>query len=210
LKNVSFTIKKGQKLAITGRTGTGKTTIAELLNRMYEPTEGEILIDGKPIQHYTKNALRQAIGYVPQDVFLFSDTVQNNILFGYVPRLSAGENVDTKNAEEPSSIVIDAAQKAAIHTEILGLQDGYNTVVGERGVMLSGGQKQRISMARAIVKRPAIMLFDDALSAVDNATEDKILAYFDNELQDQTLIIITHRTHYLDRFDAVISLDATM
>ena len=203
LKNVSFTLKKGQKLAITGRTGTGKTTVAELLNRMYEPTEGTILIDGQPIQNYTKTALRQAIGYVPQDVFLFSDTVQNNILFGL--------DFDKKNTDfdenKQNEIATDAAQKAAIHTEILGLQDGYNTIVGERGVMLSGGQKQRISMARAIVKRPAIMLFDDALSAVDNATEDKILAYFDNELHDQTLIVITHRTHYLDRFDAVVTLE---
>jgi ATP-binding cassette subfamily B protein len=197
LKNVSFTIKKGQQLAIIGRTGSGKTTIAELLNRMYDVTEGDIFIDNKNIKSYPKTALRKAIGYVPQDVFLFSDTVANNILFG----------LETKDILENGAIAQNAAEKAAIHHEILGLENAYNTVVGERGVMLSGGQKQRISMARAIVKKPKIMLFDDALSAVDNETEDKILAYFKADLQDKTTIIITHRLHYLADFDKIIVIE---
>jgi ATP-binding cassette, subfamily B, multidrug efflux pump len=197
LKNVSFKVEKGRKLAIIGRTGSGKTTIAELLNRMYDATEGEILLDNRPIQAYSKAALRQAIGYVPQDVFLFSDTVENNILFG----------INDFKTQNPSEIASRAAEKAAIHTEILGLQDGYNTVVGERGVMLSGGQKQRISMARAIVKNPMLILFDDALSAVDNETENKILSYFEKELQNKTTIIITHRVHYLADFDKIIVIE---
>jgi ATP-binding cassette subfamily B protein len=197
LKNVNFSIEKGQKLAVVGRTGSGKTTIAELLNRMYDVTEGDIFIDNKNIKTYSKFALRKAIGYVPQDVFLFSDTVENNILFGF----------NTNSSSKNTIIAQNAAEKAIIHHEILRLENGYNTVVGERGVMLSGGQKQRISMARAIVKQPKIMLFDDALSAVDNETEDKILAYFDQELQDKTTVIITHRLHYLTDFDKIIVIE---
>ncbi len=193
LENVSFSLKAGQKMAILGRTGTGKTTIADLLVRMYDPTEGQILLDGKDIREHDLYQLRRQIGYVPQDVFLFSDTVFGNIAFGR-------EGMNQDEAEF-------FAKSAAVHHDIMGLQEGYDTLVGERGVTLSGGQKQRISLARAFAKKPDLILLDDCLSAVDTNTESQILGYLQSALAQKTAIIITHRIYSMLQFDKIIVLD---
>jgi ATP-binding cassette subfamily B protein len=193
LKHLSFSIKPGQKLAIIGRTGSGKTTIADLLVRMYDVTKGEILLDGIPIHKLELDVVRKQIGYIPQDVFLFSDTVENNVGFG-------AEGFDRNN-------VVEAAKSASVHHDIEGLPHHYETIVGERGVTLSGGQKQRISIARAFLKNPQIMILDDCLSAVDARTEKAILTALRNLLKDKTAIIITHRIFTLLDFDNIIVLD---
>jgi ATP-binding cassette, subfamily B, multidrug efflux pump len=193
LKNVNFTVKKGEKLAIIGRTGSGKTTIADLLVRMYDITEGVLKIDGQDIKTFNLNVLRQRIGYVPQDVFLFSDTVSDNIAFG------------KKGASQEE--IEQFAKYAAVYDDIKGLSDGFDTIVGERGVMLSGGQKQRISIARALIKHPDIVILDDCLSAVDTTTEQTILGYLNNALAEKTAIIITHRIYASLQFDKIIVLD---
>lgn len=194
LKNVSFSLKKGEKLAIIGRTGSGKSTIADLLVRMYDVTEGMILIDGKDIKTLPLDALRQRVGYVPQDVFLFSNSVAGNIAFGRRDEVQRAE-------------IEQFARYAAVYDDIQGLSEGFDTIVGERGVTLSGGQKQRISIARALIKQPSIVLFDDCLSAVDTTTEQTILGYMNDALADKTAIIITHRIYGLLRFDRIIVLD---
>ncbi|MBK8564734.1 MAG: ABC transporter ATP-binding protein [Saprospiraceae bacterium] len=193
LRNISFELKAGQKMAIIGRTGCGKSTIAELLVRLYDVTEGQILVDGLDIRQQNLAALRQRIGYVPQDVFLFSDTVSNNVRFGRPDASQEEVELFTKHA--------------AIYEEIAGLPEGFETVVGERGVTLSGGQKQRVSIARALIKRPDIVLLDDCLSAVDVNTEKRILGYLANDIADKTAIIITHRIYSLIEFDKIIVLD---
>lgn len=193
LENVSFEILPGQKMAIVGRTGSGKTTIADLLVRMYDVSEGQILIDGKDIREHDLAQLRQSIGYVPQDVFLFSDTVLKNIAFGK-------EGIEREQIEH-------FAKSAAVHDEILGLPEGYETMVGERGVTLSGGQKQRVSIARAFAKEPDIVLLDDCLSAVDTNTESRILGYLSGALSDKTALIITHRIYKMLQFDKIIVLE---
>ncbi len=193
LENVSFELLPGQKMAIVGRTGSGKTTIADLLVRMYDVNEGQILIDGKDIRQHDLAQLRQSIGYVPQDVFLFSDTVLGNISFGK-------HGISREAAEH-------FAKSAAIHDEIMGLPEGYETMVGERGVTLSGGQKQRVSIARAFAKEPDVVLLDDCLSAVDTNTESRILGYLSGALADKTAIIITHRIYQMLQFDKIIVLD---
>ncbi len=193
LKNVNFEIKPGEKLAIIGRTGSGKTTIADLLLRLYDVTEGRITIDGQDIREMDLDNLRQKFGYVPQDVFLFSDSIANNIGFGK----------DEFSREE----VEDFAKYAAIHKDIKELPDGFDTMVGERGVTLSGGQKQRVSIARALIKRPDVLVLDDCLSAVDTDTEKQILGYFSGALADKTAIIITHRIYSQLEFDKIIVLD---
>ncbi|MBK8921395.1 MAG: ABC transporter ATP-binding protein [Saprospirales bacterium] len=193
LQNVSFELHPGQKLAIVGRTGSGKTTIADLLVRMYDATEGRILLDGRDLREHDLYLLRRRIGYVPQDVFLFSDTVEGNIAFG-----------KTALTREEAEYY---AQSAAVHNDIAGLAKGYDTLVGERGVTLSGGQKQRISIARAFAKQPDIMLLDDCLSAVDTHTESQILGYLGQALADKTAIIITHRIYGMLPFDKIIVLD---
>jgi ATP-binding cassette, subfamily B, multidrug efflux pump len=194
LKNVSFSMKKGEKLAIIGRTGSGKSTIADLLVRMYDVTEGSILIDGQDIKTLPLDLLRQRVGYVPQDVFLFSNSVAGNIAFGRRDEVERAE-------------IEQFAKYAAVYDDIQGLSEGFDTMVGERGVTLSGGQKQRISIARALIKRPNIVLFDDCLSAVDTTTEQTILGYMNDALADKTAIIITHRIYGLLRFDKIIVLD---
>lgn len=193
LKDVSFELKSGQKMAIVGRTGTGKTTIADLLVRMYDTTTGEILVDGKPITEVNLGDMRAQIGYVPQDIFLFSDTVAENIAFG--------------TADFDRSKIEDAAKNAVIHNDIAALPLGYETLVGERGVTLSGGQKQRISIARSFVKNPPILVLDDCLSAVDATTEKLILKNLKTILEAKTAIIITHRISSLLDFDKIIVLD---
>ena len=194
LKNFSLTIKEGEKILILGKTGSGKSTIAQLLLRFYDPDEGRITIDGKDLRSLPLHQLRNNISYVPQDVFLFSDTVANNISFGL-------------NKEPAREEVIKAARNAAIHNEIESLQHGYETMVGERGVTLSGGQKQRISIARALIKEPQIMIFDDCLSAVDAKTENQIINNLYSILGNKTAILITHRIFTVLHFDQVIIID---
>lgn len=193
LDNVSFELLPGQKLALIGRTGSGKTTIADLLVRMYDVTEGKILVDGKDIRRHDLFHLRRRIGYVPQDVFLFSDTVSNNVRFG--------------KAEANQDEVETFTKYAAIHREIAELPEGFETMVGERGVTLSGGQKQRVSIARSLIKQPDIVILDDCLSAVDTNTEKQILGYLRDSLADKTAIIITHRIYSLLDFDKIIVLE---
>ncbi len=193
LKNVSFALEPGQKMAIIGKTGSGKSTIAELLVRLYDVTEGQLLIDGENIQSIDLDNLRRKVGYVPQDVFLFSDTVAGNIRFGRQDALM----------EE----VAQHARHAAVYDDIAGLPQGFDTMVGERGVTLSGGQKQRVSIARAFIKKPEIVLLDDCLSAVDTNTEQQILGYLNNALSNTSSIIITHRIYGLLDFDQIIVLD---
>lgn len=193
LDNVSFTLKKGQKLAIMGRTASGKTTIAELLTRMFDVTEGQILIDGKDIRQHNLSVLRDRIANVPQDVFLFSDTIRSNVAFGY--------------SEATREEIEKYTQHASVYDDISKLPESFETMVGERGVTLSGGQKQRVSIARAFIKKPDIVILDDALSAVDTATEQNILSYFQESLANKSAIIITHRANNLLNYDKIIVLD---
>lgn len=193
LTHFNLNIKKGQKVAIIGHTGSGKTTIAQLLLRMYDPTKGKICIDGIDLKQLDLQDLRRQISYVPQDVFLFSDTIANNILFS--PEGVSKESVPL------------AARYASVEKEIEGFHEKYETMVGERGVTLSGGQKQRISIARALVRKPQIVVFDDCLSAVDARTEKEILGNLGLFLQDKTAIIITHRIFTLFDFDTIVVLD---
>ncbi len=193
LKHISFHLNKGDKMAIIGKTASGKSTIADLILRMYDVTDGKVMIDGQNVKAINLDNLRRKIGYVPQDVFLFSDTVTNNIGFGL-------GDVTTEQAEE-------YAAHAAIHQEIKGLPDGYQTMMGERGVTLSGGQKQRISIARAFIKNPDIVILDDCLSAVDTDTEQQIMQYLNVALKNRTSIIITHRIHNLMEFDKILVLE---
>jgi len=193
LDNVSFTLKKGEKLALLGKTASGKSTIADLIVRLYNVDSGQILIDGKDINEHNLSVLRQSIGYVPQDSFLFSDSIANNIRFG---------NEDAKMDE-----VEEYADAAALLKEIENFPDGMKTKVGERGVSLSGGQKQRVSIARALIKDPNIVLLDDCLSAVDANTENDILNALNSELDRKTTIVITHRFYNLLEFDKIIVLD---
>ena len=179
LKDISFVIHPGESLAIIGTTGSGKSTVSNLVSRLYDVRDGEILIDDIPISHYNLNSLRSQIGYVPQDVFLFSDTILNNIGFGI------------KNPEEAK--VIAAAKDADVYENIMRFPQGFNTRVGERGITLSGGQKQRVSIARAIVREPKILMLDDALSAVDTKTENNILNSMKRIMEGRTTIIISHR-----------------
>lgn len=195
LKNISFCLEKGQSLAIMGRTGSGKTTIALLLARMLQPTSGQILIDDIPYENLNLNALRDAIGFVPQESFLFSDSIVENILFG------AKEDKKTLEYAQKN------AQKAAVHQNILNFKDQYNTILGERGVTLSGGQKQRVSIARALIKDPEILIFDDSLSAVDTETEEEILQNLQSELNRKTSIIITHRISSAKNADHILVLE---
>lgn len=193
LKNLSFNLKKGEKLAIVGRTGSGKTTVADLMLRMYDVENGEILIDGIDIKKHNLSALREQTGYVPQDVFLFSDTVANNISFG------------VSNAEQ--SRIEEFAKYAAVYDDISALSDGFETQIGERGVTLSGGQKQRISIARALIKDPKIIILDDCLSAVDTKTEAEISSALKKVSADVTTIIITHRLYSSIHFDKILVLE---
>ena len=193
IKDFSLDVSKNEKIAIVGRTGAGKSTIAQLLLRMYDAQDGLLMYDGVPINKIDIHWLRAQISYVPQDVFLFSDTVQNNIAFG----------VDEASIAE----VIHAAKIAGIHNEIEGFSEGYQTMIGERGVTLSGGQKQRISIARALLKNPSMVIFDDCLSAVDAKTEKEILNNLNIWWKDKTAIIITHRIFSLLHFDKIIVLE---
>lgn len=193
LKRFNLHIQPGQKVAIVGKTGSGKSTVAQLLLRFYEANEGAVLLDGYSVNNYDLSDLRSQIGYVPQDVFLFSDTIKNNISFG----------------KEKSKIeeVERAAKMAAVHQDINALAKGYDTVVGERGVMLSGGQKQRISIARVLINDRQVVIFDDCLSAVDAKTENEVLRNLNEYLHQKTAIIITHRIFSLLDFDKIVVME---
>lgn len=193
LNNVSLKINKGETLAILGKTGSGKTTIINLISRLYDASEGAVLIDGKNIKNCNLYDVRNQIGFVPQDPFLFSDTIQNNIKFG------------KENATEQE--IIQAAKNAVIHENIIAFKEGYQTILGERGVTLSGGQKQRTSIARAIIKNPKILIFDDCLSAVDTETEEQILSNLERVSNEKTTIIISHRVSSAKNADKIIVLD---
>ena len=193
LKNVSLKIHKGETLAILGKTGSGKSTIINLISRLYDVDKGEVLIDGKNIKDINLYDVRNQIGFVPQDPFLFSDTIQNNIKFG---KEDATENE-----------IIQAAKNAVIHENIIDFKQGYQTILGERGVTLSGGQKQRTSIARAIIKNPKILIFDDCLSAVDTETEEQILSNLERVSNDKTTIIISHRVSSAKNADKIIVMD---
>lgn len=193
LKDFSLSIKKGDKVAIIGRTGSGKSTIAQLLLRMYDVTNGRIDVDGTDIKEIDLKSLREQISYVPQDVFLFSDSVANNISFGL------------KNASR--TYVEKAAMQASVHKDIMGFSDQYDTMIGERGVTLSGGQKQRISIARALIKDHGLVIFDDCLSAVDAKTENEIIGNLYEYLENKTAIIITHRIFSLFHFDKIVVIE---
>lgn len=193
LKEISFSLKKGEKLAITGRTGSGKTSLADLLVRMYDVSEGKILVDGKDIRDHNLPHLREKMGYVPQDVFLFSDTIENNVRF-------AVEDADLDKVKQYT-------EYSAIKDDIMDLPEQFDTLVGERGVTLSGGQKQRISIARALIKEPEVLILDDCLSAVDTKTEAKITHYLKTYCADKTTIIITHRLYASMEFDRIIVLE---
>lgn len=193
LKDVSFKVKVGETLAVIGKTGSGKSTVLELLTRLYDVTSGEILIDGRPINKLNLDNLRDSIGYVPQDAFLFSDTIKENIKFGKF-----------KASDEE---VIASAKAAAVHTNIEGFSKGYDTILGERGITLSGGQKQRVSIARALIKDPKILLFDDSLSAVDTETEEEILSNINSVSQEKTTILVSHRISSAKNADNIIILE---
>lgn len=192
LENLSFKIEAGKSLAIMGKTGSGKSTIALLLCRLIDPTEGEILIDGKNLKEHNLENYRKFIGYIPQESYLFSDNIENNIGFA----------IDRPSHEK----VVEFAKKADVHKNIVEFKDQYKTMVGERGVMLSGGQKQRICIARALIKEPNILIFDDSLSALDTETEENILQNIENEIQNCTSIIITHRESSAKRADKILNL----
>lgn len=192
VKNLSFKVKAGESLAIMGKTGSGKSTIALLLCRMIQPTEGVILIDGKDLEEHNLENFRQAIGYIPQESYLFSDTIANNI----------GFPMDHPTEQE----IIKYAKKADVHKNIVKFKEQYQTMVGERGVMLSGGQKQRICIARALIRQPQILIFDDSLSALDTETEENILNNIENDLRNCTSIIITHRESTAKKADKILNL----
>ncbi|MBP7346710.1 MAG: ABC transporter ATP-binding protein [Sediminibacterium sp.] len=194
IQGLNLSVSRGEKVLILGKTGSGKSTLAQLLLRFYEPDQGTITIGSKPLQLYSLKQLRSNISYVQQDVFLFSDTVANNIRFG------VSEHTTIERVQE-------AAKSASIHEEIMGFENGYETLIGERGVTLSGGQKQRISIARALIKAPEIVLFDDCLSAVDAKTEKHIIGHLYEYLKAKTALIVTHRIFAGFKFDQIIVLE---
>ena len=193
LKEVNFSVKNGQTLAILGKTGSGKSTILSLISRMYDTSSGTVKIDGTPITEVNLYDLRKSIGFVPQDAFLFSDTIKNNIKFGK----------EDANEDE----VINAAKKAVVHDNIINFNLQYETVLGERGITLSGGQKQRVSIARAFIKDPEILLLDDCLSAVDTETEEAILNNLLEFCKDKTTLLVSHRVSSAKNADNIIILD---
>ncbi|MDB5286247.1 MAG: transporter [Mucilaginibacter sp.] len=193
LKRVSFVANPGEMVAIIGRTGSGKSTIGNLIMRMYDATGGQVLIDDKPITSLNLNSYRAQIGFVPQEVFLFSDIISHNIAF-------SADVLDMPRVEQ-------AAKDAAVYKNIMELENGFETLIGERGVTLSGGQKQRVSIARAIVKQPQVLIFDDCLSAVDTRTEEEILSNLGRIMQGKTSIIISHRISTIKNADKILVLD---
>ncbi|NNK81257.1 MAG: ABC transporter ATP-binding protein [Flavobacteriales bacterium] len=195
LKDVTFEISSGKTLGVFGRTGSGKSTLASLLTRQFDPDSGQVLLDNKNIKELTLDSLRREMGYVPQEVFLFSDTIANNIAFGL-----HDDDVSREQIEQ-------AGDEAELTSEITDLSKGFDTLLGEWGITLSGGQKQRVSLARAIIRRPKILIFDDSLSAVDTETEESILQTLDRIISDRTTVLISHRISTIRRSDHIIVLE---
>ena len=193
VKNINFKLKPGETLGIIGKTGSGKSTILDLISRLYDVDEGEILIDGIPIQNYNLAALRSEIGYVPQNPFLFSETIESNIRFG--------------KSDASFEEIEAAAKSSAVSENIERFKEGYKTLLGERGVTLSGGQIQRISIARALIKDPEILLFDDCLSAVDADTEEEILKNLNVSSKEKTTLIVSHRISSVKEADCIIVIE---
>jgi ATP-binding cassette, subfamily B, multidrug efflux pump len=193
LRSVDLVIPPGSRTAIVGHTGAGKSTLAALIPRLIDPSDGRVTIDGTDIQSLDPNELRAQIGFVPQETFLFSATLAENIAWG----------APSSTEEE----IHHAAEAAGLTDDIAAFPNGHNTMVGERGVLLSGGQKQRVAIARAIVRRPRILIFDDALSSVDSVTEERILDHLDSVLNGSTTILITHRLSSIRRADRILVLD---
>jgi ATP-binding cassette subfamily B protein len=196
LDHISFSIPKGNTLAILGTTGSGKTTLIQLLLRLFDPTEGEILIDQTNLKEIDLAKWKDKIGYVPQDVFLFSDTLANNIAFGSNP-LNKNSMLEIE----------EAAKQASLHANILEFEQGYETRVGERGITLSGGQKQRVAIARAFIKNPEVLLLDDCLSALDTKTESEILKHLQSIKINKTSLIVSHRVSSVKDADQILVLD---
>jgi len=194
LKNIDFNIKKGETIGIIGKTGSGKSTLAYLIMRLLDPSNGNITVDNKRLDELNLDAWRAYMGYVPQEHFLFSDSILNNILFG------TKEDVSFERVQE-------VAKNAGIHDSIMNFPEQYETRLGERGINLSGGQKQRLSIARALIKTPDILVLDDCLSAVDNETEELILQSIKSELRSKTTLIISHRISSLKYADRIIVMD---
>ena len=193
LKEVSFTVNEGETIAILGKTGSGKSTILNLISRLYDVTSGKVKVGNKLVSKHNLEVLRENIGVVPQDPFLFSDTIANNIKFGM------------QNATDQQ--IIDASKNAVVHENIIKFKAQYETVLGERGITLSGGQKQRVSIARALIKSPNVLLFDDCLSAVDTETEEHILSNLKEQTVNKTVVIVTHRVSSAKNADKIIVLD---
>jgi len=193
LQNISFKGFPGQSIGILGNTGCGKSTLANLVCRLFDADSGEILMDGKPVQSWNPNRLRRQMSYVQQDVFLFSDTIRNNILFG---------NPDISEAEMEL-----ASQRADLFENVTQFEKGFDTIVGERGITLSGGQKQRVSIARALVLKPKVLILDDCLSAVDTKTENNILTHLKEEMKDKTTLIISHRISSVKLADTILVME---
>lgn len=193
LKNLSFTLEKGKSLGIVGNTGSGKSTLLELLGRLYDPTSGEIYIDDVPLRNIKLKSLRSKIGYVPQDAFLFSDTIANNLRFG--------------KEEATEEELVASTKLASVHANIIDFKDGYETLLGERGVTLSGGQKQRISIARTLIKKPRVLLLDDSLSAVDTETEEQIIDNINNLTEGKTVFMVSHRISSVQNTDMILVLE---
>ena len=193
VKNLSFIIRPGETVAFMGKTGSGKSTLIDLITRLIEPESGKITIDEVPLAQYSLKVLRSSMGVVPQYSFLFSDTIENNIRFGF------------KNTSEEQ--IIATAKLADVHDNILEFPKGYQTVLGERGISLSGGQKQRVSIARAMIKHPKIFLFYDCLSAVDTETEEVILSNIKNQSKGRTTIIISHRMATVKHADRIFIIE---
>jgi ATP-binding cassette subfamily B protein len=194
IKNISLDVNAGEFLAIIGRTGSGKSTLANLLMRMYDVDSGNILIDNRPLNSLDLGSFRHQVGLVPQEVFLFSETIRNNIAFG----LSDPDNLSIENA----------AKNAALYYNIMEFENGFETMIGERGITLSGGQKQRLSIARAIIKEPRILIFDDCLSAVDTRTEEQILNNLSRLMRGKTSILIAHRVSTIKNADKILVMEA--
>ena len=193
INKLSFSISEGETLGIIGKVGSGKSSLLNLINRLYDPDQGEIFLDGNDIKKFKLEKLRGAIGNVPQNPFLFSETIEDNIRFGKM------------NASEEE--IVEAAKNAAVHKSIVKFKEGYKTLLGERGLTLSGGQIQRVSIARALIKDPKILLFDDCLSAVDADTEEKILKNLKAYCKDKTTIIVSHRISSVKDADQILVLD---
>jgi ATP-binding cassette subfamily B protein len=199
LYDVSFNLEQGKSLAIVGRTGSGKSTLAALITRQYDPTQGTIEVDGKDLREINLSDFRSQLAYVPQEVFLFSETIAENIAFGL--------NSDAYEQAETSKLIRESADDAAILESIEDFPEQFETRIGERGVTLSGGQKQRISLARALVRDPKLLILDDCLSAVDTATEERVLQRLRVKMKERTSVIVAHRISTIKHCDTIILLE---